>query len=110
MLDAEVTDGKKKIHEYMELVVVIASNKKNNGSVTMSMWKGSEKKLDKHLGRCGQCRVWDVMWQTWKFLFYSAFTGKPLKVEQGSEMIKACLQTVKKGKLSSGLQWRGRYV
>lgn len=66
------------------------------------MWKGSEKRLDKHVGRYGQCGVWDAMWQAWKFLFYSACGGEPLKLEQGSEMIKACLQPVKKSKPSSG--------
>lgn len=36
------------------------------------------------------------MWQAQKFLFYSSGHGEPLKVEQGSEMIKACLQKAKK--------------
>lgn len=44
------TEGRKK--EYMKMVVfVIASNKQNNGLITVSMWRGSEKRLGKHVGQ-----------------------------------------------------------
>lgn len=35
------------------VVFVIASNKQNNGSITVSMWKASKKGLEKHVWQVG---------------------------------------------------------
>lgn len=77
----------------MKLVVfVIASNKQNIGLITVGVWSVSETRLGQPVGHvegrtlCGNHRSF----------FYSPGNGEPLKVEQGSEMIKAHIQKRKK--------------